>query len=304
MRKMRLKKLLKPMKLTKSKHLLPYAFMLPATAMVLLFVLVPVVGTVWNSLFRDVSFVDREYIGLAHYRTLLRSPDFIRAVFFTVSFTLVAVLLQTVLGFIFALPLSQDIPGKGLLRTVILVPWAIPTIISAKMWKLMFEYTYGLLNVLLVSSGLSPEKINWFGTPLTAFLAIVIAEVWKTTPFMVIILLAGLQAIPRELYSQARVDGTPLIKRFFTITLPLIKPVLLVALIFRTIDSIRIFDLVFVLTGGGPGGATKTVSLMGYEYFSTDRFGMGSAVSICAFLLSFAFTLIYLKTANFKEQIT
>lgn len=280
-----------------------WLFLGPVLLVVGLFVLLPVLGTLHNSLFRDVSFMPRTFIGFGNYAEIVSQPRFLTAVRFTLLFTVTAVALETLLGMSFALVLNEAFPGRGALRTIMLIPWAIPTIVSAKTWKLIFDYTYGVLNYLVVTFGLSADKVNWLGSAPSAFAAIVVAEVWKTTPFMVIILLAGLQAVPRELHKQARVDGAGIGRRFFAVTLPIIRPVVIIALIFRTIDSLRIFDLIYVLTGGGPGGSTASLSILGFRYFTDDRFGMGSAVSVITFLVAFGVSLVYLKVGRFRESI-
>jgi len=150
---------------------------------------------------------------------------------------------------------------------------------------------------------LTDSPINWLGTPAAAFAAIVLSYMWKMTPFVTIILMAGLSIIPRDLYKQAMVDGTTFAGRFFRITLPLLKPVLIVALLFRTIDALRIFDLVYVLTGGGPGGGTTSLSLYAYKYFLAGDFGYGSAVSVVIFLVAGGLAILYLWVGKFKEAI-
>jgi trehalose/maltose transport system permease protein len=279
------------------------AYLAPILVFVTVFVLVPVIGTFVDSLFRDVSYEPRTFVGLQNFVTLARDGDFWRAFAFTLAFTAVAVALEGILGLGFALLLHQRFPGRTVLRALVLLPWAIPTIVAAKIWKLVFEYDYGVLNSLLAATGLATEKVHWLGTANGAFGALLVAEVWKTTPFVVVVLLAGLQAIPGELDRQARVDGARMFRRFFRITLPLLRPVLVVALVFRTIDSLRIFDLVYVLTGGGPGGRTDTLSLLGYEHFTNDRFGLGSAVAVVAFVLAFGVTLVYLRVGRFRDSI-
>ncbi|MBD3421858.1 MAG: ABC transporter permease subunit [Chitinivibrionales bacterium] len=282
---------------------LAYVFLVPSLALVAAFVLAPITGTFITSLYRDSSYLANKYVGIANFVAILGDEGFYQALGVTVMFTIVAVCFEAVIGLLFAILLHEQFAGRGALRALILIPWAIPTIISAKMWKLIFDYTYGILNVVLLDLGLIGDKVNWLGSSVAAFWCIIAAEVWKTTPFMVILLLAGLQAIPADLYQQARVDGAGVLKRFSSITLPLVKPVLLIALIFRTIDSLRIFDLIFVLTGGGPGGATKSLSMLGYEYFTADRFGLGSAVSLLMFGLACIFTLVYLRFGRFREQL-
>lgn len=280
-----------------------WLFLVPLLLIVGIFILLPVLGTFYNSFFLDVSFLPKKFIGLKNYVNLLSSPDFWQALRFTVAYAVAAVSLEAVFGVIFALLLNEAFVGRGFLRVVILIPWAIPTIVSARTWQLIYEYNYGLMNYLVVSLGFSAERINWMGTEFGAFWALVFADVWKTTPFVVLILLAGLQAIPEDLYQQARVDGAGMFRRFYKITLPLLKPVLVIALIFRTIDSLRMFDLVYVLTGGGPGGSTRTLSYLGYEAFANDSFGLGSTISVVTFIISLAVTLIYLRVGKFSEQI-
>jgi multiple sugar transport system permease protein len=280
-----------------------WIFIAPLLLVVGIFVLLPVIGTFYTSMFLDVSYLPRQFIGLRNYSELLTSPDFQQALRFTLAYTVAAVTLEAFFGVIFALLLNEAFPGRGTLRVVILIPWAIPTIISARTWQLIYEYTYGVMNYLVVNSGLAADRINWMGSEFGAFWALVFADVWKTTPFVVLILLAGLQAIPEDIYRQARVDGAGLFRRFHKITLPLLMPVLMISLIFRTIDSLRMFDLVYVLTGGGPGGSTRTLSYLGFEAFANDNFGMGSTVSVVTFIVAFAITIVYLRVGKFSEQL-
>jgi multiple sugar transport system permease protein len=151
--------------------------------------------------------------------------------------------------------------------------------------------------------GIVDAPVNWLGSPPGAFLSLVAADAWKTTPFAAIILLAGISGIPEELYRQARVDGANIVQRFFHITLPLLRPVLLVTLLFRTIDALRIFDVIYVLTGGGPGGATTSLSLYGYEYFLAGDFGYGSAVSVVLFLIAFSLAILYVRLSGYQKEI-
>ncbi|KMQ51928.1 Maltose/maltodextrin ABC transporter, permease protein MalF [Chitinispirillum alkaliphilum] len=278
-------------------------FIFPLLAVTIAFILIPVVGTFLNSLYRDVAFMPRTFIGIANYRSVLSSTYFWRATVFTLMFTFAAVALELFFGLIFALILNEKIPGRGVLRATILIPWAIPTIIAGRTWQLMYQYSYGVINFLFTRTGFLEENVNWLGSSGSAFWAIVIADVWKTTPFVTIILLAGLQAIPQDLYNQAKVDGAGLFRRFYKITLPLISPVLLVALIFRTIDSMRIFDLIYVLTGGGPGGNTQTLSYLGFRYFNNDQFGMGSTISVVMFMISFTITILYIRAGKFSRGL-
>lgn len=286
----------------KQEITLSYAFLLPLLFIIGLFILVPVLGTLYTSFFRDVTYLPQTFTGLENYKKIIYEEDFWNSLFFTLSFTITAVFLEVVLGMVFALILNERFSGRGWLRAVVLIPWAIPTIVSAQMWKLIYDYNYGILNFIFSGFNLHTDKILWLGHSVSAFWAIVIAELWKTTPFVVIILLAGLQSIPEELYQQARIDGSSMWKRFWRITFPLVAPILVIALVFRTIDSIRIFDLVFILTGGGPHSSTETLSLLGYQYFLND-FGMGSAISIITFILAFVLSLLYIKFGRFKQNL-
>ena len=273
----------------------------PLLALIGLFILVPVIGTVVGSLFQDVAFMPRRFVGFGNYGRLF--ADARGAAGFTMLFIAVSVPLELLLGLVLALLMDARTPVRGLLRACVLIPWAIPAAISGRTWELIYNYSYGLANAVARWLGISSEPVNWLGTSFGAFWAVIIADVWKTTPFVAIILLAGLQAIPRELYHQARVDRAGLAATFLNVTLPLLRPVLVVAMLFRTIDGIRIFDLLYVLTGGGPGGSTTSVSLYAYEYFLSSDFGYGSAISFVLFAIAMGLSLVYVKAGRFGTQV-
>jgi len=276
-----------------------YAFIAPMVLVVVAFVVLPVVGTFWLSLLREVTYLPSQFAGLSNFARLLRDPQFWQSLRFTAAFTSVCVPLEIGLGLVFALILNERLPARSLLRAAVLVPWAVPTIVSARTWELIYNYSYGLANYIMMAFNPGSQPINWLGSPLSAFAALVIADVWKTTPFVAIILLAGLQTIPEEVYEHAKVDGADLFQRFFKITLPLLKPALAVALIFRTIDTVRIMDLIYVVTNGGPGGSTTSLSLLGYKYFNEGDFGYGSAVAVVVFAVAFVLSISYLKVTGF-----
>ncbi len=280
-----------------------HGFLVPLLVFLLVFTLLPVLGTVVNSLFRDMPLHERELILLDNYRELASDAGFLRSLRFTALFVLVSVPLELALGLAFALILNEPVRFRGVLRACVLIPWAIPAAISARTWQLIYNYDYGLANFLCMKLGISGGPVNWLGTGPGALFALVLADAWKTAPFVAIILLAGLQAIPGELYAQARVDRAGFLQRFTRVTLPLLKPVLIVALLFRTIDALRIFDLIFVLTGGGPGGTTESLSLYGYNYFLAGDFGYGSAVSVTLFLAAFVLAVVYVKLGRFGEAL-
>jgi multiple sugar transport system permease protein len=278
-----------------------YWFNAPLIITAVVFILIPVIGTVITSLNRDVTFLPSKFLGLENYQRMLGDPHFWQSVSFTLLFVMVSVSLELFFGMLFALVLNETMPARGLFRVAILIPWAIPIAISGRIWQLIYNYEYGLFNYLIQFFGISNQPVSWLGSSFGAFSSVVIADVWKTTPFMAIIILAGLSTIPRELYKQAMIDGTNFVQRFFNITLPLLRPVIVVALLFRTVDAIRIFDLVYVLTGGGPGGSTTSLSLYAYNYYVSGDFGYGSAVSVIVFVFAAVLAVAYIKFGKFKE---
>lgn len=274
-------------------------FLLPLLLLVSLFMLIPVLGTFWLSLWQDVAFLTRKFVGLANYLRLLKDTQFWQSVGFTLIFSLISVAVEMVLGIIVALVVSERFRGRGAIRGVSLLPWAIPAIIGARIWQLIYRYDYGLANYLLGS--LFGVSVNWLGSSAGAMFSLIVADVWRTTPFVAIIILAGLQSVPEELYKQARVDGANLFQRFTKVIMPTIKPVVVVALLFRTIDALRVFDIIYVITGGGPGGATTSLSLYSYKYFLLGDFGYGSTISFVLFVIAFGLALLYINLGKFRE---
>ncbi len=231
--------------------------------------------------------------GRTIYRGTLVDPAWWNAVWNTVRFSLVSVTLEAILGLMVALVLNAEFKGRGLVRAAILVPWAIPTIVSAKMWSWMLNDQFGIINDVLLNLGLISNKIAWTANTDTAMLAVLIVDVWKTTPFMALLCLAGLQMVPRDVYEASKIDGVHPIKVFFKITLPLVKPALMVAIIFRVLDALRIFDLIYVLTPNST--ATKTMSVISREnLIEFDKFAYGSAQSTLLFLLIAIFITLYI----------
>jgi multiple sugar transport system permease protein len=255
----------------------------------------PIAYAVWLSLHEysvRVAGLSR-WSGLKNYSTALGDSEFWAAVKTTFIFTASSVVLETLLGLAMAMAMHAAFKGQGLLRTVVLVPWAVLTVVTAIMWQTIFEPSLGFVNSLLGTIGL-PDDTVWLGQSPQALMVMIFADVWKTAPFMALLLLAGLQVIPNEIYEAARVDGATAWQRFTRITLPLLKPALLVALIFRTLDALRIFDLPFVLTKGAHG--TTTLSLISYETFQTNRIlGLGSALAILTFIIVMVVSFIYIR---------
>lgn len=279
-------------------------FLLPLLLTVLTFIAVPVAGTIFESFYRDVTFLPRRFLGAENYRSLLADRSFHQSVRFTLLFTFASVPLEVALGLLFALVLNRPYPGRGLLRAAVLVPWAIPAAVSGRAFELIYNYSYGLANYLVLTLGLSDAPVNWLGSSYGAFASLLIADAWRTTPFVAIILLAGLSAIPEELYAQATIDGATALQQFTRVTLPLLKPVLTVAFLFRTIDALRVFDVAYVITGGGPGGSTNALSLYGYQYFLAGDFGYGSAISVVLFALALTLSILYVRLSGFGRTLT
>ena len=283
------------------KRLLPW--LVPLLLFLLCYVLVPVAGTLISSLFRETTFLESRWVFLRNYAGLMADAGFRESVRFTLLFVLASVPLEIVLGLVLALVINAPSRFRTLLRATVLIPWAIPAVISGRIWELIYNYEYGLATVLVTGLGWSAEPVNWLGSSAGAFAALVLADVWKTTPFVCILLLAGLQTIPPEVLQQSRIDRAGLLQRFFRITLPLLKPVLLVALVFRTIDAIRIFDMAYVITGGGPGGSTTPLSLYAYRFFLSGDFGYGSAISVVLFGAALGLSVIYVNLGALRREL-
>ncbi len=230
--------------------------------------------------------------GRVLYRGLLADAAWWGAVWNTIRFAVLSVAFETVFGMIVALVLNAKFHGRGLVRAAILIPWAIPTIVSAKMWQWMLNDQFGIINEIALNLGLISQKIAWTASPDTAMIAVLIVDVWKTTPFMALLILAGLQMIPGDIYEAAKIDGVHPVKVFWKVTLPLVRPALMVAVIFRMLDALRIFDLIYVLT---PNNAqTKTMSVLAREnLFDFDKFAYGSAASTMLFLIIAVITIVY-----------
>ncbi len=278
-------------------------FLIPLLAFVVVFVFIPLLGTLRDSFYLDVPYRETRFVGFANYEWLFLDPGFHEAIVFTFLFVIASVPLQVLVGLAVALVLNERIPFRGAVRACVLVPWAIPAAISARIFELIYNYSYGAANYLLKTFRLHNEPVNWLGSEIGAFVALVVADSWKTAPFAAIILLAGLSAISGDLYNQAMIDQASMLQRFCRITVPLLKPVLIVTVLFRAVDSLRIFDVIYVLTGGGPGGATASVSLFSFEYFSAADFGYGSASSAILFLSALILSMALVRAGNFGREV-
>jgi trehalose/maltose transport system permease protein len=235
--------------------------------------------------------------GEGEYFGLLVDPVWWQAVYNTIWFTLISVSCETVLGLIVALVLNAEFKGRGIVRAAILVPWAIPTIVSARMWGWMMNDQFGILNDIFLRLNLIDRPIAWTASADTAMIAVLMVDIWKTTPFMALLILAGLQMVPTDIKEAARIDGIHPVKVFFKITLPLIRPALMVAVIFRGLDALRIFDLIYVLTPN----SERTISMSVFarqNLFDFDNFAYGSAASTFLFVTIALITILYIRVGR------
>jgi ABC-type sugar transport system permease subunit len=282
--------------LVRREQRLALALVAPAVAVILGVALAPIAATMWEALHRRdlrLPWLGTPFIGLGNFAEAAQDPRFGAALLRTLLFALVSVPLELALGMALALIMHRGISGRGAVRVAVLLPWAIPTVVAALVWRFMFDAQTGIVNAPLREMGLMSDSFDWFVHPLAAWVPIVGADVWKTTPFVAILLLAGLQTIDPELHEAARMDGAGPVRRFLTITLPLLMPSVIAAAAFRTLDAVRLFDLSYVLTGGGPGTATEPLSLYAFiALMQRLRFGYGSALSVMVFLLAFLFALV------------
>ena len=277
-----------------------FALLLNTPCLIAIVVLVgyPIVQSAWTSLHKHNLKRPRvfEFVGLGNYLAILELEEFWSAFWITMLFTALVVALVVTLGMLIALLLNQSFPGRGLVRTLILLPWAIPPVVNGLMWQWIYDLKVGALNGLLVSLGVLKEYRGWLSDPTSALLALVWADVWNLVPLAVILLLAALQRIPSELYDAARVDGGSLLQHFRHITMPWLAQPLLIVLILQTMSAIRAFDVIYVLTAGGPGTATTTLSWKTFLItFDNLDFGMGNAYAYSISLITFVLALIYFR---------
>jgi multiple sugar transport system permease protein len=269
----------------------PGPFLAPAAIVLGTVALFPAVAVLWLSLEQRSPLLGAtRFVAFENYARLLADARFWNALENTAYFTAVSVGLELLLGLGMALLLARAFRGRALVYSLMLLPWAIPTVVSARVWEWIYNPEYGVLNYLIGA------HINWLGSPAWALHAAILMDVWKATPFVALLLLAGLQTIPRELYQAAALDGAGRWTAFRQITLPLLVPLILVALIFRTIDAFRVFDAIYVLTGGGPANSTETLSIYAYKvFFQTLEFGYGSALAVSVLAIVAILTILYAR---------
>ena len=282
----------------KSSHRLALLFIVPSLVFVSVFTLYPIVESFRLSFYRMVltlPWLGQKMVGWENYLDLWTDPVAWQALRTTLLFVAVTVPSELLLGLGMALVMNEAFRGRGVLRAVVLIPWAIPTVVSSQMWRFIFNDRYGLFNFVLFG-GDTARYFAPLADPRFAMLAIMAAEIWKTAPFAALIILAGLQTISDEVYEAASIDGATSWQKFYHVTLPLLWPALLLALLFRTIDSLRVFDLVFVMTQGGPADSTNVLQFYGYKKtFAEGMIGYGSTIAVTVFMISLILALAYLR---------
>ncbi len=268
----------------------------PALTFVAVFSLYPAMEAFLMSLYSQFPGQERSFIGFGNYVEWFQDPVAHQAFIVTLGFVMLSTTLELLLGTGIALVIHERFSGRGWVRAAVLIPWAIPTVVASQMWRFLLNDQYGAINAILFGDRVE-AYVPWLADPWMAFGAIVLADVWKTSSFAGLLILAGLQVIPEETYDAARVDGATKWQQFWHITLPLLKPALLTALLFRTIDAFRVFDLVFVMTQGGPGDATQVIQFYGYKtLFTEGRVGYGTTISITVFVATTVLSLFYVRT--------
>jgi trehalose/maltose transport system permease protein len=276
--------------------------LLPSLAVVTLVALYPLGKTVYQSFTNEefLALTPTEWVGLQNYKDLWHDTLFRDSIWTTVKFTLITVTFEFALGLAIALTVNSRFKGRGLMRAVMLVPWAIPTVVAAQMWKWMLDDTFGVVNDAAVRLHLLDKPQAWISDPSTALGAVCAVDIWKTTPFVALLLLAGLQVIPNDVYEAARVDGASALQQFRKITLPLLKPAILVALIFRTLDALRVFDVFYVFFGNRAD--TQTMAIYDQSTIVGDgHVGYGAAISVAIFLIIAVFVVIYVTLSRVRE---
>lgn len=285
-----------------------YSLISGALGLVALVTLVPIGFSAYMSLTdptRGAGGFEFPWVGLANFQTVLGSSVFYEAISFTLVFTLVTVFVEICLGIGIAIAIDRMTVGRSAVIACMLIPWAIITVISAQLWRYIFNGVYGIANAILMWLNIIDEPTSFLSSASTAVVALGVADVWKTTPFVAIIVLGGLQMIDREYYDAAAIDGAGALAKFRAITLPLVKPALITALAFRVLQSFGLFDLPYVLTNGGPGRSTQTVGILTYKLLFGDlNFGVAAAISLITTLMVLATAILLFRISGFHKEFS
>ena len=291
-------------KLQRRQTRLAWLLLIPALAVVAFVAIYPLAKTVYQS-FTNQEFLagitPTKWVGLDNYSLIWHDPAWKHAVILTLKFSVITVSFEFVLGLIIALVVNSKFKGRGVMRAVMLVPWAIPTVVAAQMWKWMLDDTFGVVNDLGVRAHVLSHSHAWISDPSTSLGAVAAVDIWKTTPFVALLLLAGLQVIPTDLYEAADVDGASKLQQFWRITLPLLKPAILVTLIFRTLDALRVFDVFYVFFGNRLDTQTMAIYIQS-TIIGDGHVGLGAAASVFMFLIIALFVVIYVTFMRVNEE--
>jgi ABC-type sugar transport system permease subunit len=285
--------------------LVGFALILPSFLIILGISLQPILTTLYLSLFevpRGIN-LQQTFVGLGNYISLLSEPIFWATIGRTLYFTVISVGIELVLGLAIAQLIHAHPPGWQFLRTSLIIPWAVPTIVNGTMWRWIYNADYGALNGLLLQLGLIDKYIPWLTRPDIAMNLVILADIWHSVPFIALILQAALATLPADLEEAASVDGATALQYFWLIRLPLLRPAILVALIIRTVEAFRAFDIIYVITNGGPANGTVTISFLTYlEMFSFGHAGRGSALSFLISIFTLALAFIYIRMLYRPEE--
>lgn len=282
-----------------SEKRLALILIVPAIIVIFAIVIYPLINALYQSFFDyNLAFPHlRDFYGFGNYIDVLKNGYFWQSLLNTVYFTVASIILELLFGFIVALTLNQEFIGKWLVRTLIIIPWAIPPVVNATVWKWIANSEYGSLNSILYTLGIIRKYKVWLSDPFWSMMLVIIADVWKYTPLVAIMFLAALQTIPDDLYEAAKIDGASPLRRIINITIPLIKPTIIVVLILRTFEAFKVFDLIFVMTRGGPAFKTTVISYYTYlETFSQLHIGRGSAIAYIIVIFMSLLSYLYIRS--------
>ena len=286
---------------------LPQFLIAPGTLVIFGVLLIPILFALYMS-FNKITFKGADtiytFVGISNFTDLITNdPWFVDSLITTIIFTILTVVAEIVLGIGIAVVLNKKFFGRGFVRGLMILPWAMPTVVNAVMWKWIFNADFGAANALLMNMGLISENVNWLGTPTMAFFSVLMANIWKETPYVVLLTIAAFSTIPDGLYEAASIDGASGWKQFWQITMPLIKPVVLILIITKTIWAFQTFDLIAIMTSGGPENATNLLSYYIHRTaFKMNRFGSAAAMSYSLSIVCFVLTYIYIKVFLGKEN--
>lgn len=284
-----------------------YLFLIPTLVVFLVLIAYPVCSTIYLSFcnYRTQTITQGAvFNGVANYVKMFQDEEMWTSLIFTVKFTVISVILETVLGMACALIMNRNFRGSNLVCAMVLVPWCIPTVVSGLMWSYMYAESFGIINYLLSVLHVIQDPIKWLTDGNWAFVAVIISDVWKTVPYMSLLLLSGLKTVSNDYLEAAAIDGAGKVRIFFSIVLPNIRPVMMVAVMFRTIQSFRVYDLIKVLTNGGPQGSTKSLTMYAMEqYFNFGNMGYGAALAVLTFVISLIIAAFFQEGVKSKLEV-